>query len=298
MKKIDLNDLPRWCVHARRLLRGDPSITPKRTLESVRQEYDQGTYGLCLEHLNKLGPDATIEGIRQYQLRIGVSVETQCGDVPTPAGLAQTRCVSLGNDLFEMALDEAQRRATDIVICAVREAMEHCNTVVDLGAGYGYLLHQLRRSFPGKNWIGADASTAATQLAKRLFNGSSDARFYKFNFLEPGSYRFLSAAEPPILIVTQHAIEQLPSTARVFDALGQYQDLIHRVFHFEPVYAHQDDTMLSLMRRRFIENQDYNRDLLCEIRRRDEIRLLNEQANVIAINPLNPTSIVQWEYVK
>jgi hypothetical protein len=51
-----------------------------------------------------------------------------------------------------------------------------------------------------------------------------------------------------------------------------------------------------LMRRRYAELNDYNRDLLSQLQRRSYIRILSIQTNVIGLNPLNPTSVIEWEF--
>ncbi len=227
--------------------------------------------------------------VRELQLRADRSR-------PFPAAGPPMTCVSIGDELYEMPIEAARRRDLEIVIEATRRAAAGCRTIVDLGAGYGFLLDQLRRRLPGRRWIGADASRNAVEIAGRVFRGQADVRYHQFNFYDPESYGFLGTARPPILILTRHAIEQLPSARPFFDALGAYRDRLGAAVHFEPVYRPDADTALGLMRCRYIENQDYNRDLLAEIQRREEIRLLDQRSDVIGLNPLLPTSVIQWEF--
>ncbi len=200
--------------------------------------------------------------------------------------------------MFEVDLDEAQSIQFDLVGRVSSHGLGECRTIVDLGAGYGYLLHKLRQYFDGtRNWIGADGSRTAIEVAKRVSVGMEDMCFVEFNFYDPGSYDFLSEAQPPIGVITHHAIEQLPSAAAVMDALSLHRSSIASVLHFEPIYDPEDATALGKLRRRYIENQDYNRDLQTETHRRTDVRLVRHEPNVIGLNPLIPTSVLQWQYV-
>ena len=52
------------------------------------------------------------------------------------------------------------------------------------------------------------------------------------------------------------------------------------------------------MRQRYIEMNDYNRDLLGALQCRGEhIRIVHSEANVLGLNPLNPISVIRWEFV-
>lgn len=285
MPPVNLNDLPRWWPQTLRLLGGERVPTAPMDFTSVQGTYEQ-TYGACLQYLDERGGEATMEDLRRHQRRQGHS---RGGDV---------RCVSVGDDLMTLDLDEVDRVMFDSIIEAVGGAAESCRTVVDLGAGFGYLIHRLRQVIGNVRWIGADASAHACRIARRLLGDRDDVSFHRFNYYEPDTYSFLEHAETPVLIVTRHSLEQLPEAGPFFEALGRYRHRVAGAIHFEPVYRPDDETLLGVLRRRYLEAQNYNRDLLDEIARRPDLRLVRDEPSVFGSNPLNPTSIVQWEYVQ
>lgn len=297
MTKLDVAALPQWNVHARRLLGDNPPAHHNRDYASTRHEYDKLTYGALLNQMDQIGACVTVDDIRRIQTQRGQENRTPINDATsTQPGQAKT-CISLGGDLFEVDLEEAHAIQFDLIVRLANHAFGDCRTVVDLGAGYGYMLHKLREaSHVQRNWIGADSSTTAIELARRASTGIDDMRFFEFNFYDPNSYDFLSTVEPPIGLVTRHAIEQLPSATAFLDSLWPYRSSISCVVHFEPIYNQQAETELERLRRRYVETQDYNRDLLIEIRKRDELQLICHVPDVIGINPLNPTTVLQWQY--
>ena len=75
-----------------------------------------------------------------------------------------------------------------------------------------------------------------------------------------------------------------------------------RLLGFEPCYEHCNAmTLLGLMRRRYIEMNDYNMNLATLLHARQkqgEISILREEAAVFGSNPLLACSIIIWELVK
>ena len=112
-------------------------------------------------------------------------------------------------------------------------------------------------------------------------------------------YKILADVQGKVTVFTAFAIEQLPVAASFFDTIWRYRDKINAVFHFEPVYElFGENTLLGLMRRRYVEVNDYNRDLFSQLQQRSEkIRIVRNEANVLGINPLNPLSVLHWEFV-
>lgn len=121
-------------------------------------------------------------------------------------------------------------------------------------------------------------------------------RVVRFDFYDDQSYRLLEGLKPRVVVLTVHAIEQLQSSSLVLDALLRYRESIQAVFHLEPVYELYDKTLLGLMRRRYTQLNDYNRDLLPELQSRPHTRIRRIEPNVIGLNPLNPTSVIQWDF--
>jgi hypothetical protein len=282
MREIDFNELPRYSPWPARLLGLEPWTIPTRDVSKVSREYDEDKYAGCLAHYNRSDKAVTPDDVRWFEYGLEPGSEL---------------CIAVGEKLYVTSLGKAREKYERLIVEAMSDIIESANTVVELGSGYGYNLWVLAEKFPGKEWRGGDYSQNAVRLGSRLFKSQPNIEIYRFNFYEPGSYGFIASARAPVVVFTAHSIEQLPSSAVVFDALREYGDKICAVFHFEPVYELQKETLLGMMRRRYAEVNDYNRDLLTEIRRRPYIRVSNIAENVIGLNPLNPTSTVHWEFV-
>jgi hypothetical protein len=71
------------------------------------------------------------------------------------------------------------------------------------------------------------------------------------------------------------------------------------VVHLEPCHEDQDPmSVIGLMRRRYAELNDYNRNLVGVLRALEQagrIRVLEHRRNVFSATPFNPTSILIWQ---
>ena len=282
-QRVDLNDLSVWSAWPARLLGLAPWTIPSRTIKKIDQEYDKDKYARCLDYCIHAGKNITPEEVKQFEFGLN---------------LARKECVSLGNNLYEVCLSEAKAEYYELLLDTVCGEVGKCQTVVELGCGYGYNLWMLKQHFPTKAFVGGEYSKNAVELGCRLFQHDSKIRVLQFNFFDDQSYKFLERVNPPIVVLTVHAIEQLQSSSPVLDALLRYRESIQTVFHFEPVYHLHDETLLGLMRRRYAELNDYNTDLLPELQQRSYIRIIISQAEVFGLNPLNPTSVIQWEFTR
>jgi SAM-dependent methyltransferase len=280
---IPLNELPKWSVWPARLLGLEPWSVPVRTPDKVDKEYDKDKYASCLRFCQERAHEiVTPEDVKKFE--IGGDFEN-------------TLCVSQGDNLVAMSTEDVISYQSSLLIETMRSAIEEASVVVELGCGYGSNLWMLQRLFPAKLFVGGDYSANAVQLARILFKTYSRIVIQQFNFYDK-QYNLLQHYDHsgPMVIFTSHAIEQLPSALSVLDALGCCRKHVYKVFHFEPVYELYDASLLGMLCRRYTEVNDYNRDLLSALQRCSDIRILQVKANVFGWNPLNPTSIIQWEF--
>lgn len=330
---IDLNDLPAWCAQVAAMFRMDRPYGARSRRASVG-EYEKH-YAGCLRYCESLGASASFEAIRLFQgglVRRGHESclpdwgeprrtvdfhdgrhsldlnfferawnkrpmsPTASEDQSQPERFRPTVCISQNNRLHEMHLDTVLVRDADIMADAIAPEVAGCRTIVELGTGFGNNLHRLRERLPDVNLVGADASPNSLHLFRRLFSGDSSARCFEFDFYDPASYRFLDSLEPPIIVFTSGAIEQLPTAAPLFEGLSASRANIQRVYHLEPIYRPDDPGLLGLLRKRYIDTWDYTRDLMEQITTRSDIRLLDERPDAFGANPLNPLTLLKWEY--
>ena len=98
------------------------------------------------------------------------------------------------------------------------------------------------------------------------------------------------------LIFTSYALHYVPKLSTDLIAfLCQFKP--RAVVHFEPCYEnYPEDSLHGLMCRRYVEVNDYTRNLVSVIefgRRREGIRIRALQ-NLFGSNPFLPISIIEW----
>jgi len=278
--KIDINDLPNYSSWPSILLGLTPWDVPKRNLEKIDKEYDKDKYAKCLAFYVETNKKVTPEEVKDFEFKT----------------VADPICTSIGNEFYLMPLESARSAFYELLINTIGNDIEEETTVVELGCGYGYNLYLLQKHFKKTMFIGGEYSPNAVLLASKLFSEYPLIDVLEFNFYDV-PYKILQDITSPIIVFTSHAIEQLPESSIFLDRLYPYREKIKAVFHFEPAYDLYDMSLIGLMRRRYSQANDYNRDLLRNLRARSYIRICNIQANVLGLNPFNPTSIIKWVYI-
>lgn len=280
MRNIDINDLPQWSPWPARLLGLEEFKQPKRDIDKIEQEYNQDKFATCLELYNKSG--GTLDPLA-LRFSIGADdLEQECnGVVDGELVIASER--ELIDALFRL------------LPAALADHTRESNTILEMGTAFGANLWKLSELIPGKQYVGADYSENAIQLAKLLYADRSDIRVEKFNFYDE-RYPVLSEIDAPVTVFTSQAIEQLPSAVPFVDALTRDRDKIAAVVHLEPAYGLHDDSLMGLLRRRYLEINDYNRDLLSELERRPGIDILDVKKDVMGFNAYNSLSLITWKF--
>jgi len=284
MTDISLDELPSRSPWPERLLgltNWSPSI---RTIEKIQSEYDQDKYAKCLAFYDSSEPKKPgPEEVKVFEFD----------------GVDREVCVSNSSKLLMMPLREARRRHYSLITETIRPELKDVSQVIELGCGYGFNLWMLSSLSSRRKFAGGEYSLNAVKLATKLYaQHQPPITVHQFDFYA-AQYDFLEMclSEGPSLVFTVHALEQLPSAAHVFDTLKKYRQHIATVFHFEPVYEFLDNSLMGLMRRRYTEINDYNRDLFSSLDARSDVRIIRADRGGFGLNPFNPTSIVQWEFV-
>lgn len=281
-RRIDLVNLPRWSSWPARLLGLQEAPSAKRTIEKIDREYDKDKYARCLEYASTLSPrNPDIEKVRRFEQGAGNKL----------------LCVARRNELFAIPGRDAIEHYEQILLKTMAPMIRRVSIVAELGCGYGYHLWRLSRHFPGKRFIGGDYSGNAVRLAALLFQHSPNIEVSRLDLYSP-KYELLErlAGPEPMLIYTVHAVEQLQSASPFLDALSPHRRQIRAVFNFEAANELYDDSLLGLMRRRYAQVNDYNRDLLSRLKERKDISIVRFDQDVFGANPLYPISIIQWRF--
>ena len=283
LQTIDIDDLPRWSDWPARLLGLDTFTPPVRTTAKIEAEYGQVKYAVCLKAWEESGRtlDATELRLHHYAQ----------DSAALRAAVYQGRLVAAPATQIIAWYD-------DLLVEWMAAAISRARTVVELGCGFGHILWSLRQRFPGKQWRGGDYTATAVELAAGLYADHPDISVERFDFYAD-RYPMLEKAEGPVVVLTSQAQEQIPDSRSTLDTLTRYRDKIIAGFHIEPAYDLQDtSTLLGQMRRRYLEINDYNRNLFGELQRRPEIRVLRMEKDVIGWNPFNSLGMVHWEFVR
>ena len=135
---------------------------------------------------------------------------------------------------------------------------------------------------------GGELTRNGRELGRRL-----GLEIHPFDFHDEASYDFI---RPGSLVYTSHGIEQVPDARTFLEALRARRERVRCVVHFEPLYDAARQSLLGLMRNRYAELNDYNRNLLALISEDPETEILHLDTDVFGTNPLNPSSILVWRF--
>lgn len=277
MEPIPLSELPRYSPWPARLLGLEPWSRVERRIEHVDAEYEQDKYARVLDYCERT-PGASFEDVLWHSI----------GE-PREAPL----CVAAGEKLLLTTMGEAFAREHAVVLEALVPLLRRGDAVVELGSGFGPNLHRLREAFPDASYLGGDYSGNAVRVASLVHGGGIAVERLD---LYDDAYPLLERAAGELVVFSSHALEQVQDVGHVLDVLGAQRERIRSVVHFEPAYDLYGDTLLGLLRRRYAEVNDYNRELLAELRARPEVELVRVEPNVFGINPLHPRSVIEWRF--
>jgi hypothetical protein len=206
---------------------------------------------------------------------------------------------SEGEELYEGTAREAHSRYRDLVARALNEHVTGATALVELGAGYGSVIVDLasRPEFAGLPAFGLDLTAAGAELIARMAAAQEVIVKSGLCDLLANSVTDVSIPEGA-LVYTSYAAHYEPTHARGFidriAALGQKTTVF-----IEPCYEHCDDsTLLGLLRRRYIEVNDYNTNLVTLLHEQSDagrVKILDERKAAFGHHPLLAASVIAWE---
>lgn len=274
MREIELDELPRWSPWPARLLGLTGSAREPRTPESVLREYDRDKYGPLLEAIDR-DPSLTVEDLKRLEL----------GDPDAPVAM------SIGQRLYAAPIEEAFRRTTELLVERVGRHLDGAAALVDLGCGYGYHLAQIGRAHPRLALAGGEFAPSGRELARRLGLAVEPVD------LLAGGVGPLDRARAPAVVLLSMVLHQLPSAAPAVEALAPHRERIARVVVFDALEGVQPESLLGLLRRRYMQLNRYSWDLLEVLSRRVDVSVDVVEPNLIGPNALLPGSLAVWRFV-
>lgn len=279
-KQYNLDDLPRFSPWPARLLGAEKWQPKSKTAAEVAREYEHEKWGPLLQLVRNAGRRMTV----------------QDADKVVFADLSPQLC-SVGRSFRLLTAAAAHRRHIDLVATALKR-FQPCNALVELGAGYGTIILRLAnlpafRRTPVMAGEFAPSGVGLIELLARaqktdIVAGACDfASSPLVEFQIPkGAVIYTSMATPCVPMLNGSFIDQLIAAQP------------KAVVHVEPCYEHCDaDTLLGSMRRRYIEINDYNRNLvtlLREYQKQGALRIVVERPALFGTNPLLCASVIAW----
>jgi hypothetical protein len=273
-----LDDLPRFSPWPARLLGLSPWQPRPKTAENVRQEFEQEKWGPLLARVAGRQPTPDLAEVERELL-------------------GATPCLSLrSGTLVESTLLDAQH-AYRALAAEVLARHWPAPALVELGCGYGSVLLDVARRAPftGAALHGGEFTSSGRELTRLL--GQAQGTPVTVGTCDFALPEVTDLVVPEgALIFTSYATPYVRELADSFvDALLARRP--RAVVHLEPLYEHCGEGLLGLMQRRYIELNDYNRNLLTLLRRREELghlTLVEETRQVFGTNALLPVSVVVW----
>lgn len=266
MNPISINEYLSYNNPWSKRLLGLSAFQKKRDILQVENEYNLDKYAKLIEF--------NFKTIEEYKLK-----EFELGGLKTDSIMP----ISFGDTIFNVQLPLARSLFYNLIKSKI-EQYSSIN-ICELGCGYGYNL-----SYLNGNVYGGEYSANAVKLAIRLGMDVSE-----FNYYEPESYNLI---KPDTTVFTTHSIEQIPDATVIIKSLEKNKNKINYVIHFEPTVAEERSSLFGLMRNKYMELNDYNRNLIEVLKSNSDIEILELEYDVFGLNPLNSSNLIVWKFKK
>lgn len=274
-----VNDLPKYSKWPARLLGLVPCNQRVKSKSEIYRIYEVETYGACLKRVKNEGLEniITTKMLDTWQCKF---------DAPT--------LYTIGSSFFQGSFEEAHLKRLDVIRKYVNKFFTS-EPIVELGCGYGSVILTLAGlpEFKYTKFLAAEYTPSGRELTKLCAKNQGidlDIGWCDFADIKITDLDIPEGA----LIITCSATSYVPILPNSFTtSIKALKPKM--VIHFEPVYEHyHGNTLLDMMRRRYIEIQDYNRNLLTLLKDDSNVQILLEEHTVIGINPLYSQSVIAW----
>ena len=276
---LSLDDLPRYSEWPARLLGLEAYPVRYKGETDVRREYEVDKWGTLLRQVRALDAPTVLDVEAVF---VDLDAELPCYEDGTLFMGTERTMLDKHLGLYEATL---------------RPYLDNASALVELGAGYGSKLLGLcgREGFADLPLYAGEYTSTGRELIELV--SRSSLREIKVGHCDFRNMRIEGLHVPEnAVIFTSYATHYVPMLAAGFiDFLAALKP--RAVIHFEPCYEHFDGpTLHGLMCRRYVELNDYNRNLasLVEEHRAAGRISTRVQRNVLGSNPFLPLSIIEW----
>jgi hypothetical protein len=267
MEQISVNDYLNIDNPWSKRLLGFTDFKKKRDVQQVENEYNLEKYARLLPFDFKTAEEYKAKEFEQAGLH----------------PITGTIYISQGDAIYKTSMVNARKIYNELMQSKLEKYASE--NICELGCGYGYNL-----SLSNKNVYGGEYSSNAVKIAKKI-----GLNVQEFNYYTAEDYNFL---KPNTTIFTTHSIEQIPDATVIINNLEKQKDKINYVIHFEPTVINERSSLLGLMRNKYMELNDYNRNLLYVLKERSDIEILELQTDIFGLVPLNTTNLIIWKFKK
>jgi hypothetical protein len=114
-----------------------------------------------------------------------------------------------------------------------------------------------------------------------------------FDFYDRASYRIL---RPGSLVFTIQALSQIGDASEFLEGMRTQRDKITVVLHLESGFLSGRRDLFGLLRNRYLELNDYNRNLIDLLQQAPDIEILEFGPDCIGLPPLTSLHFIAWRF--
>lgn len=279
-RRITLDELPQYHELVRTMLSGGALPQRVKTEAELVREFDVEKWGGLLREAEQSGVGFGYRAVdRLHMATLG-------------------HCVSVHGDALVWEPQTAATRRFRRLIGETLASLMPATALVEFGAGYGGMFfaaaRAVRSSAPALYAL--EYSASGRELIRRI--AAAEGLNVTIGACNLSAVPMTPVAIPPgAVIFTCFAAHYVPVMSEQFtESLRALQP--KAVAHFEPlVHPETEQTTLGILRRRYLESNDYNRnmfDVLTSAQRAGRIRIESMDRAWFGLNPLLPASRVIW----
>lgn len=279
-KEYTINDLPLFSPWPVRLLGLEPWAQKYKTKEELVREYEHEKWGSLLSKVQSEIDNVSLDRVEKWM--IYDSPDVLC---------------SIQNKLKLVSSYEAHQKYINLIEKTLKQFLP-ASSIVELGCGYGSIIIHLAKNMSHRSipFLAAEYTKSGKFLTGIL--SKADKLSLALGHCDFTAKELTELSIPDnAIIFTSYATHCIPKLKVHFiEELIKFNPKV--VIHFEPCYEHcNTDTLLGLMRKRYIEMNDYNTNLVTLIHsyeQRQKIKIVSEKPTVFGKNPLFAASIIAW----
>jgi len=277
-ERISVNDLAKYSIWPKRIFGCEEFAVKKKTTEEVTREYNSDKWGMLLD-----------------------KIKSSNGNLEDLLSLTYDKSnmfpILIGNEIVLQNHFSAFNYYISLVAQTLKQYLPIHN-LVELGAGSGNIILSLSKdeALKNANFYAGEYAQNGIDLIKsvaekeniNIIVGKSDFTADKImDFAIPNN---------SVLFTSFAAICVPKLNDKFLDNILDLKPAL--IVNFEPCYEYyEENTILGLMQKKYIELNDYNTNiasLLHKWHEKGKIKILDVRKNIFGSNPFLPASIIVW----